>query len=53
MAGAGDRSRLGIKLGLRIIRKIRKNLTYVFVKKGSLLTPLMVKMTVIVSVRNH
>ena len=52
MAGAGGRSRLGIKLGLRILRKTRKNLTYVF-EKGSLQTPLMMKMTVIVSVRSH
>ena len=29
----GGRSRLGIKLGLRIMRKTRKNLTYVFGKK--------------------
>ena len=49
----GGRSKLGIKLGLRILRKTRKNLTYVFRKKGSLLTPLVVKMTVIVSVRSH
>ena len=35
MARAGDRSRLGIKLGLRIIRKVRKNLTYVSEKRFS------------------
>ena len=33
VAGVGDRSWLGIKLGIRILRKTRKNLTHVFGKK--------------------
>ena len=43
----GDsRSRLDIKLSLRVLRKTRKNLTYVFGKKEYLLTPLTVTISV-------